>query len=92
MYPQASADYRLVEEAIRYLDQNFRQQPDLQAAADHVGLSEYHFQRLFTRWVGISPKKFIQFLTLNYAKELLAESRSLLDTTYEAGLSSSPLA
>lgn len=88
MYPDASADYSLVEQAIRYLEQNFRQQPDLQAVADHVGLSEYHFQRLFTRWVGISPKKFVQFMTLNYAKELLAESHSLLETTYEAGLSS----
>lgn len=88
MYSEASVDYLLVEQAIQYLEQNFRQQPDLQAIADHVGLSEYHFQRLFTRWVGISPKKFVQFLTLNYAKELLAESRSLLETTYEAGLSS----
>jgi AraC family transcriptional regulator of adaptative response/methylated-DNA-[protein]-cysteine methyltransferase len=88
MYPDASADYSLVEQAIRYLEQNFRQQPDLQAVADYVGLSEYHFQRLFTRWVGISPKKFVQFMTLNYAKELLAESHSLLETTYEAGLSS----
>lgn len=88
MYPDASADYSLVEQAIRYLEQNFRQQPDLQAVADYVGLSEYYFQRLFTRWVGISPKKFVQFMTLNYAKELLAESHSLLETTYEAGLSS----
>jgi AraC family transcriptional regulator of adaptative response/methylated-DNA-[protein]-cysteine methyltransferase len=88
MYPEASADYRLVAQAIRYLEENFRQQPDLQATAGHVGLSEFHFQRLFKRWVGISPKKFVQFLTLNYAKELLAESRSLLETTYEAGLSS----
>lgn len=88
MYSEEPADYDLVEQAIGYLEQNFRQQPDLEAVADHVGLSEYHFQRLFTRWVGISPKKFVQFLTLNYAKELLAESRSLLETTYEAGLSS----
>lgn len=88
MYPEASTDYSLVEQAIRFLEQNFRQQPDLQAVATHVGLSEYHFQRLFTRWVGISPKKFVQFLTLNYAKELLTESHSLLETTYEAGLSS----
>ncbi|MCB9420564.1 MAG: methylated-DNA--[protein]-cysteine S-methyltransferase [Ardenticatenaceae bacterium] len=88
MYPEASTDYLLIEQAINYLEQNYRQQPDLQAVADYVGLSEYHFQRLFTRWVGISPKKFVQFLTLNYAKELLAESHSLLETTYEAGLSS----
>lgn len=56
--------------------------------AGNVGLSEYHFQRLFTRWAGISPKRFLQFLTIEYAKRLLEESRSLLDVTYEAGLSS----
>ncbi|MCB9443601.1 MAG: helix-turn-helix transcriptional regulator [Ardenticatenaceae bacterium] len=56
MYPEASTDYLLIEQAINYLEQNYRQQPDLQAVADYVGLSEYHFQRLFTRWVGISPK------------------------------------
>lgn len=83
-----SEDYYRIAEAIRFLEAHVRQQPGLKAVADHLNLSEYHFQRLFTRWVGISPKKFVQFLTLNYAKELLAESRSLLETTYEAGLSS----
>jgi AraC family transcriptional regulator of adaptative response/methylated-DNA-[protein]-cysteine methyltransferase len=53
-----------------------------------VGLSEYHFQRLFTRWAGISPKRFLQFLTVEYAKELLVDKRNLLDVTYETGLSS----
>jgi AraC family transcriptional regulator of adaptative response/methylated-DNA-[protein]-cysteine methyltransferase len=88
MITQADTDYGRIEQAIHYLEQNFREQPDLAAVADYVGLSEYHFQRLFTRWAGISPKRFLQFLTMNYAKQLLAESRSLLDTTYEAGLSS----
>jgi AraC family transcriptional regulator of adaptative response/methylated-DNA-[protein]-cysteine methyltransferase len=85
---QAPADYARIEQAILFLEQNFQSQPTLKEIADHVGLSEYHFQRLFSRWAGISPKRFLQFLTLQYAKELLGESQSLLDTTYEAGLSS----
>lgn len=85
---QAAADYARIEQAILFLEENFQSQPTLKEIADHVGLSEYHFQRLFTRWAGISPKRFLQFLTIQYAKGLLAESQSLLDTTYEAGLSS----
>ncbi|MFQ5398768.1 MAG: helix-turn-helix domain-containing protein [Anaerolineae bacterium] len=87
MYDKASSDYARIEKAIYFLEQNFRQQPDLKAVSRHVELSEYHFQRLFTRWAGISPKRFVQFLTLQYAKQLLEESRSLLETAYEAGLS-----
>jgi len=88
MYAEAAADYARIEEAIRFLEQNFLSQPDLKTIAGHVGLSEYHFQRLFTRWAGISPKRFTQFLTIQYAKQLLDESRTLLETTYESGLSS----
>lgn len=88
-YGQMSEDYMRIEVAIRFLEQNFRQQPDLKTVADQIGLSEYHFQRLFSRWAGISPKRFLQFLTLEYAKNLLADSQSVLDATYEAGLSSS---
>ncbi|MGI6209313.1 MAG: methylated-DNA--[protein]-cysteine S-methyltransferase [Anaerolineae bacterium] len=80
-------DYRLVEEAIGYLEANFRRQPSLAEVAAAVNLSEYHFQRLFRRWAGISPKRFLQFLTLEYAKDLLAESRALLEVSYETGLS-----
>ncbi len=86
--PNQTADYTRIEQAIRYLEQNFHTQPDLKAVADHIGLSEYHFQRLFTRWAGISPKRFLQFLTVEYAKQLLADSQDLLHVTYEAGLSS----
>ncbi len=85
---QEQTDYERVAEAIRYLETHVREQPDLKAVADHVGLSEYHFQRLFSRWAGISPKRFLQFLTVQHAKQLLAESNSVLDTTYETGLSS----
>jgi AraC family transcriptional regulator of adaptative response/methylated-DNA-[protein]-cysteine methyltransferase len=83
---QLSADYRRVEQAIRFLDDNARRQPDLTEVAAHVGLSEYHFQRLFTHWAGISPKRFLQFLTKENAKTLLSRT-SVLSAAYEAGLS-----
>jgi AraC family transcriptional regulator of adaptative response/methylated-DNA-[protein]-cysteine methyltransferase len=85
-FSQLSADYRRIEKAIRFLDDNAIRQPDLTEVAAHVGLSEYHFQRLFTRWAGISPKRFLQFLTKENAKALLSRS-SVLTATYEAGLS-----
>lgn len=81
-------DYHRIEQAIRYLEQNYKEQPDLAQLAAHMNLSPYHFQRLFRRWAGISPKRFLQFLTLEHAKKLLAESQTVLDTTYEVGLSS----
>ena len=83
---QLSDDYQRIERAILFLEENVRQQPDLAEIANHVGLSEYHFQRLFTRWAGISPKRFLQFLTKEYAKALLAGT-SVLSTTYQTGLS-----
>ena len=88
MLAELSEDYGRIEAAIHYLEQNFQDQPTLAEIATHVGLSEYHFQRLFSRWAGTSPKRFLQFLTIQHAKKLLAESQSILDTTYEAGLSS----
>lgn len=81
------SDYEVVESAIRYLEQNFRAQPELSAVARHAGFSEAHFQRLFRRWAGISPKRFLQFLTAEHARELLRDSRSVLDVSYELGLS-----
>lgn len=83
-----SIDYQRIAEAIRYLEVNFREQPDLDVLATHLGLSPFHLQRLFTRWAGISPKRFIQFLTAEHAKQLLQASHSVLDATYETGLSS----
>ena len=85
---QAVHDYERIENAIQYLETHFHSQPSLSEIADQIGLSEYHFQRLFSRWVGISPKRFLQFLTKEYAKQLLENSTNLLDVTYEAGLSS----
>jgi AraC family transcriptional regulator, regulatory protein of adaptative response / methylated-DNA-[protein]-cysteine methyltransferase len=84
---QAAHDYRTVERAIHYLDEHFRRQPSLAEVAGHVGMSEFHFQRLFGRWVGISPKRFLQYLTKEYAREALERSQSLLDVSLDAGLS-----
>ena len=84
---QSNADYLTIEKAIRYLDQNFQDRPELEEIAAYVGLSQFHFQRLFRRWVGISPKRFLQFLTVDYARGLLERSTPVLDTAFEAGLS-----
>lgn len=83
-----STDYQRVAEAIQYLEHNYREQPDLDQLAAHLQLSPFHLQRLFTRWAGISPKRFVQYLTAEHAKRLLAESHSVLDAAYDAGLSS----
>jgi AraC family transcriptional regulator of adaptative response/methylated-DNA-[protein]-cysteine methyltransferase len=80
-------DYRRIEKAIRFLDNHLYDQPDLEEVAEQVHLSPYHFQRLFTRWAGVSPKRFLQFLTLEHAKELL-KTRNQLDAAYQTGLSS----
>lgn len=87
-FNQLAEDYRRVEQAIRYIETHARSQPDLGEVAAALNLSEYHFQRLFTRWAGISPKRFLQFLTKENAKQLLTRSANLLDTTFETGLSS----
>jgi AraC family transcriptional regulator of adaptative response/methylated-DNA-[protein]-cysteine methyltransferase len=84
----SSEDYRRVEKAILFLEKNFPQHPDLKKIAGSVNLSEYHFQRLFKRWAGISPKRFLQLLTIEHAKQVMKSSGSLLDVTHEAGLSS----
>ncbi len=86
--PELSQHYQLIEQAIQYIEANVNRQPELDEIASAVGLSEYHFQRMFTRWAGISPKRFVQFLTKEHAKDLLAESENLLETTYQVGLSS----
>lgn len=87
MAESAAADYERVARTIRYLDAHWRDQPSLAALARHAGLSESHFQRLFTRWVGISPKRFLQHSTAQFARALLREHRAALPTTLDAGLS-----
>src|SRR5437762_4062836 len=81
-------DYARIEQAILFLESKHNEQPSLEAAAQSVGLSDHHFQRLFRRWAGISPKRFLQFLTVEYAKKLLNGSKTVLDASYESGLSS----
>ena len=82
-----NADYSRIEKAIRYLDANRAAQPELGDVAKYVDLSPAHFQRMFTRWAGISPKRFLQHKTAQVVKKLLRENRSVLDASYEAGLS-----
>lgn len=81
-------NYARIAIAIDYIKRNFKNQPSLDEVAGVVGLSPFHFQRLFTQWAGVSPKKFIQYLGVEYAKHLLKEKQStLLDAAYETGLS-----
>jgi AraC family transcriptional regulator of adaptative response/methylated-DNA-[protein]-cysteine methyltransferase len=87
-YTQLSDDYARIEQVIYYLEKNAYRQPSLNEIAESIHLSEYHFQRLFTRWVGISPKRFLQFITKEHAKQLLAKSASILEAAYQVGLSS----
>jgi AraC family transcriptional regulator, regulatory protein of adaptative response / methylated-DNA-[protein]-cysteine methyltransferase len=85
--PEAGSAYRSMGRAIRYLAENYASQPSLDEAAGAVGLSPFHFQRLFTRYVGVSPKNFVGHLTLGRAKAELAGGASVLDAALEAGLS-----
>ena len=80
-------DYDRMAAAIRYIDSTQDEHPGLDEIADHLGLSSSHFQRLFSRWVGVSPKKYQQYLTLGHAKTLLRDRHSLLDTALETGMS-----
>ncbi len=84
---QKSNDYLRVERAIEFLARHVEEQPSLKALTDYMGVSEYHFQRIFTRWAGISPKRFLQYLTKEHAKKLLAEY-SVEESALRAGLSS----
>ncbi|MEN9908715.1 MAG: hypothetical protein RLZZ540_1864 [Bacteroidota bacterium] len=88
MNEQQNINYNRIAEAIEYIKTNFKEQPNLDEVANKVHLSPFHFQRLFSEWAGTSPKKFLQFTTLEYAKTLLKENQaSLFDTAHETGLS-----
>lgn len=85
---QKEMNYSRIADAIRFIKDNRREQPQLDAIAQSVNMSPFHFQRIFQEWVGISPKHFLQYLNVEYAKRILQETRiSLLDTAYEVGLS-----
>ncbi|PZR26752.1 MAG: cysteine methyltransferase [Citrobacter freundii] len=85
---QEHIDYKRVAEAIDYIREHFKEQPSLEEVAEKIHLSPYHFQRMFSEWAGVSPKKFLQFISVQHAKELLANKRNTLsDVAYETGLS-----
>ena len=82
-------NYQRIAEAIKYIQLHFQEQPSLEEVAEHVHLSPFHFQRLFTEWAGVSPKKFLQYTSIKYAKQVLKnEQATLFDATHETGLSS----
>ena len=81
-------DYERIQKAIEFIQANFQQQPDLDAVAKEVYLSPFHFQRLFKDWAGVTPKKFLQYISLQHAKKLLHQ-HTVSDTAYETGLSGS---
>ncbi len=88
MNEQENIHYNRIAEAIDYIREHFREQPNLDEVAEHVHLSPFHFQRLFTEWAGVSPKKFLQYTSVQYAKQLLKDKQAtLFDTAYETGLS-----
>jgi len=88
MTEQEQINYIRIADAIEYIKEKFKEQPSLIEIAETVHLSPYHFQRLFTDWAGVSPKKFMQYISVEYAKQLLKEKQAtLFDTAYETGLS-----
>ncbi len=88
MTTESNVNYQRIEQAIRYLEENFYHQPELDEVAEKVHLSPFHFQRIFAEWAGISPKRFLQFLTVDFLKGKLKESKNLIDAADAAGLSS----
>ncbi len=81
------ADYARVRRAIRYLTEHWREHPSLDALAAEMGLNATQAQKLFHRWAGLTPKQFVQAITLDHARALLAERETVLDTAYDVGLS-----
>ncbi|POY35319.1 cysteine methyltransferase [Solitalea longa] len=88
MKEQDEINFKRVAEAIEYLQQNFRSQPLLYEVAEEVNISPFHFQRIFTEWAGTSPKKFLQYISVEHAKKILKETQSsLFETAVDTGLS-----
>ncbi len=88
MKVKEQSDFNRIEEAINYINAHFRSQPNLEEVAEKVSLSPFHFQRLFSEWAGVSPKKFLQYITVTHAKKMLKENAAtLFDTAFETGLS-----
>lgn len=88
MNTQKDINYNRIAEAIEYIQTNFKEQPNLDEVAKKVHLSPFHFQRLFSDWAGTSPKKFLQYTSLEHAKKLLKQNQATIsETAYETGLS-----
>lgn len=87
MSNQKQIDYQRIEKAIHFINEHFKDQPSLDRIAEAVHVSPFHFQKMFSEWAGVSPKKFMQYISLGYARELLKNNMTLLDTAYETGLS-----
>lgn len=81
------SDYDAVRRTVEFITDTWRDQPSLETMADHVGMEPTRLQKLFKRWCGLTPKAFVQAITLDTARDLLRDSASVLDTTYEVGLS-----
>ncbi len=89
MKTSQTQQYEQIAKALKFLEANFKTQPSLEQIANHLNTSQFHFQRLFSDWAGVSPKKFLQFLNINYAKQILRnEHQTLFNTAFELGLSS----
>jgi len=88
METQNELDYQRIAQAIEFFRLNYKLQPTLEDAAAHVNLSPFHFQRMFKDWAGVTPKQFLQYISIEHAKSILKEQQaSLFDTAYETGLS-----
>lgn len=88
MNEQQQLNYNRIAEAIAYIKSNFKEQPNLDEIAEKVHLSPFHFQRLFSEWAGTTPKKFLQYISIEHAKKLLTDQQAtLFDTAFETGLS-----
>ncbi len=85
---EETVNYQRIAKAIQYLEENFSKQPDLYTIADDVAMSPFHFQKLFSEWVGISPKRFVQYLTTGFLKTRLQATQNLIEAAETAGLSS----
>ena len=85
---ETNINYQRIEQAIKFLEENFQRQPELGEVAGKVHLSPFHFQRIFTDWAGISPKRFLQHLTVDFLKAKLQESKNIVEAAESAGLSS----
>lgn len=88
MLNQESLDFNRIKKAIEYISENYKYQPSLDKISEYIHLSPFHFQRLFKEWAGVSPKRFLQYISIQHAKQILRETQAtLFDTAFEVGLS-----